>query len=350
MKKLLTLMLMLCLMMAFVACSTEEEEATRELNIYSWEGVFPQELLDAFEEETGITVNVSNYDSGETMLSKLEANDASGYDLIIADDYIAEMAIEADLVQKLDIDSLSNYEYINSAYQGQFYDVDDEYTVPHGAGIVSIVYDPSQVDFEITSYSDLWDESLVDSVGIVENSRVVTGVTLISLGYSLNEEDVDAIYEAGEALLELAPNIRVVADSNLQDSLLSGEISAGLMYTSQATLAMLSNPDLEVVLPSEGLGFGIMVEMITKNAENVEEAHEFIDFILEPENAKIAFEYLGYYSTNTGADELIEDEYKSFLTLPADLDVSGLEIAQNISDEAYEAHSLVWTAFVNELN
>ena len=46
--------------------------ASGELNLYTWEGMFPQEVLDGFTEETGIAVNYTNYDYGETMLSRLE--------------------------------------------------------------------------------------------------------------------------------------------------------------------------------------------------------------------------------------------------------------------------------------
>ena len=62
------------------------------------------------------------------------------------------------------------------------------------------------------------------------------------------------------------PNIRLIKDDNLQDDLISGEISAGVMYTSQVTMACLANPDLKVVYPSEGIGFGIMAQFVPVNA------------------------------------------------------------------------------------
>ena len=57
-----------------------------------------------------------------------------------------------DFAEKLDKDSLENIKNINPLYQGQFYDPDDEYTVPYGAGIPLIVYDPEQVDIDIKGY------------------------------------------------------------------------------------------------------------------------------------------------------------------------------------------------------
>ena len=140
----------------------------------------PQEVLDGFTEETGVKINYVNFDFDETMLAKLEAAGGGDYDLVIADDYIIETAISEDLVQKLDPSKLSNYKSINSVYQGQFFDPEDEYTVPYGAGVQTIVYDPSLVDLEITGYADLWDKSLEDSVGIIASSRVIDGMAPVS--------------------------------------------------------------------------------------------------------------------------------------------------------------------------
>lgn len=83
------------------------------------------------------------------MLEKLSMAKGGDYDIVIADDYILETAIQEGLAEKLDKDSLENIKNINPLYQGQFYDPDDEYTVPYGAGIPLIVYDTEQVDIDI---------------------------------------------------------------------------------------------------------------------------------------------------------------------------------------------------------
>ncbi len=177
------------------------------------------------------------------------------YDVVIADDYIIEQAVGQDLVQKLDKAEIPNYKNINPLYQGQFYDPKDEYTVPYGAGIPLIVYDPEQVDFEIKGYADLWNEALKDKVALTANYRVINGITLLTMGKSMNEEDTAVIGEAGEKLLELAPNVRMIQDDNTQNALLNGEAAVAFLYTSQVTQALSENPDLKVVYPQEGLAF-----------------------------------------------------------------------------------------------
>lgn len=317
--------------------------AGTELNLFTWDGMFPQEILDGFEEETGIRINYSNFDSDEDMLAKLEESEGGDYDLVIADDYIIELVIKEGLAQKLSRDKLSNFDNINPIFQGYFYDENDEYTVPYGAGIPLIVYDPEVTGFEMTSYEDLWNPALQDNVALTANYRVIDGIVLKTMGESFNTNDVAKIEEAGEKLKELAPNVRVINDNNTQDFLLSGEVGAAFLYTSQVTAALNANPDLKVCYPKEGLGFGIMAGFIPSKAPNADAAHAFLNYILAPENAAKCFEYLGYYCTNKAAEDYIPEEMKDMIVVP-DTVTKG-EIIQNVSQEAEDAHTKIWNEF-----
>jgi spermidine/putrescine-binding protein len=316
----------------------------KTLTLYTWEGMFPQDILDGFEKETGYRINYANFDYDETMLTMLERSRGRNYDLVIADDYIIETVIEKGLAQKLDKTKLLNYRNINPSYQRQFYDPRDEYTVPYGAGVQTIVYDPGKVNLDITGYADLWDSSLRDRVGIIGNWRVINGMALKVLGKSYNTEVIADIRAAGDRLLALAPNIRLIKDDQLEEDLLSGEITAAVMYTSQVTMAKMENPDLKVVFPREGIGFGIMAGFIPSRASNPEAAHAFLNYIMDAQVGAECFEYLGYYSTYSASDPYISAEFKEFLTLPQGFNVN-MEMIQNIGEAAEEEHSRVWTAF-----
>lgn len=330
------------------ASDAEETEAAAdlsgtELNLYTWDGMFPQEVLDGFEEKTGIRINYANFDYDEDMLAKLEETKGGDYDFVIADDYIIDTVRTEGLAQKLDTSKISNWSNINPVFQGQFYDPDDEYTIPYGAGIPLIVYDPSLVDVDIKGYKDLWDSSLKDNIALTSNYRVIDGITMMMLGYSMNDEDVDHIQEAGDKLLELAPNVRVINDNNTQDLLLSGEVGAAFLYTSQVSQAVTQNPDLKVVYPEEGLGFGIMAGFIPSDAPNAEAAYAFIEYLLDPEVAAQCFGYIGYYCTNKAAEEYISDDMKDLIVLPED--AAAGEIVQNVSAEAEDKYNEIWNEF-----
>ena len=299
MKKLLVCAL--CAAMVVPAFSVSVSADSKELVLYTWENMFPQEVLDGFEEETGIKVVYSNFDTDENMLEKLSMAKGGDYDVVVADDYIIETAIQEGLVEKLDTSKLSGWDNINPLYQGQFYDPNDEYTAPYGAGIPLIVYDPDMVDIDIKGYGDLWDESLEDSIALTANYRVINGITNLALGQDFNDQNLDDIAKTGEKLLELAPNVRLIQDDNTQDSLLNGEASVAFLYTSQVTAALQENPDLKVVYPEE---------------------------------------VLGYYCTNKAADSLLENQN---LVVPDS--VTEGSAVENISAEAEEAYNKNWTEF-----
>ena len=338
-KKAAAVMLCAALTAAMVTGVSVSAKDKDELVLYTWDGMVPQEVLDDFEKETGTKVVYSNFDTDETMLEKLSQAKGGDYDVVIADDYIIESAVKEGLVQKLDKDAITNWGNINPLFQGQFYDPDDEYTVPYGAGIPLIVYDPDQVDIDIKGYKDLWDPSLEDSVPIIGAYRVICGITQLSMGESMNEDDVDVISRTGEKLQELAPNIRLIQDDNTQNALLNGEASVAFLYTSQVTQALKDNPDLKVVYPEEGLGFGILGTFIPSEAPNAEAANEFINYLLQPEVTAKCINSVGYYNTNKAADDLVDEN----LVVPDD--VTKGESIENVSQEAEQEYNKIWTEF-----
>ena len=338
-KKAAAVMLCAALTAAMVTGVSVSAKDKDELVLYTWDGMVPQEVLDDFEKETGTKVVYSNFDTDETMLEKLSQAKGGDYDVVIADDYIIESAVKEGLVQKLDKDAITNWGNINPLFQGQFYDPDDEYTVPYGAGIPLIVYDPDQVDIDIKGYKDLWDPSLEDSVAIIGAYRVICGITQLSMGESMNEDDVDVISRTGEKLQELAPNIRLIQDDNTQNALLNGEASVAFLYTSQVTQALKDNPDLKVVYPEEGLGFGILGTFIPSEAPNAEAANEFINYLLQPEVTAKCINSVGYYNTNKAADDIVDEN----LVVPDD--VTKGESIENVSQEAEQEYNKIWTEF-----
>lgn len=355
-KKILALMISTALVaFMFAACGSDKENSqsgsrvdgavklSGELNLFTWDGMFPQEILDGFEKETGVRIRYSNFDYNEDMLAKLEEAEGGDYDLVFADDYIIELAIQEGLAQKLDTSKIDSYGNLNPVFMSQFYDPSNEYTVPYGAGIPLLVYDPALTDVEITGYADLWNPELEDNIALTANYRVVNGIALKVLGESYNTEELDVIRKAGEKMIELAPNVRVINDNNTQDLLISGEVAVAYLYTSQVFAALSARPDLKVVYPAEGLGFGVMAGFIPSKAPNADAAYAFLDYINRPENAAACFEYLGYYSTNKAADELISEEMKGFIVLPEG--ASEGESIHNISQEAEDLHAEIWNQF-----
>ncbi|MDR3336454.1 MAG: spermidine/putrescine ABC transporter substrate-binding protein [Treponema sp.] len=322
-------------------------QRNRELHIFTWEEMIPQEILDGFTRATGIKVILKNFVYNEDMLMELEMREEEGYyDLVIADDYIVDFVISEDqLAQKLDKSKLPNLKNVNPDYQHQFYDPNDEYTVPYGAGIMSIIYDPARIRTPITGYEDLRTPGLGKNVGIIGNYRVVNGMGLKALKKSYNTDNVADINAAGQWLLGLAPNVKVIDDEHLDQELTSGNISAAVVYNYMATNAKTANPRLEVVFPKEGIGFGIMPAFIPVKALNSPAAYAFLDWILDARRGAQCFEYLGYYCTFKASEQYISADMKNFVILPDSLKNRNKEMIENLSQEAEDAHARIWDTF-----
>lgn len=342
MKKLVSLLIVLLLAIPTLAPAEEE----KVLNILTWaEYISYDDIIAPFEAETGIRVDYSFFDSNEEMLLKLEAVDAGTYDIVLASDYIIDIARGRDMLHALDKEKLLNYANINPAFLSQFYDPDNAFTVPYVAGIPMLLYDPELVDIEVTGYNSLWDESLRDSVVIMDDARNVVGITLKSMGESLNVTDPEILAKAEEKLMQLKPNIRLLDYNSTHLAMISGEASIGYMFTPAVAWARMEKPELEFIYPEEGIGFGIDSLFVPKNAPHPDNAHAFLDFLLRPEIGVTIAQNQAYLNVNQAAEPLLSEEYLAnpVFKIPEDL-MADKEFIQDVG-EAQTIYTDIWTRF-----
>ena len=254
------------------------------LNFFSWATYIDDATVARFTEQTGIRVNYTTFASNEEMLLKMTMT-GNDYDVILASDYAINMLRKDGKLLPLDKEKLPNYANLDPAFLGQYYDENNEYTVPYTAGTPLIVYNPDLVDIEITGYEDLWNPALKDSVVIIDDARNIIGITLKTLGYSFNTTDDGQLAQAREKLMQLRPNIRSFNYDTPHNDLISGEVSVGYMFTPFVLLAMDEMPNLKVVYPKEGMGFGIDSLVISASAPHPDNAHVLLNFLLDSQVA-----------------------------------------------------------------
>lgn len=345
--KVMALVLVLAMgLMVFSGCQPTQSE-DKELVILTWQDYVPDSVIKQFEEKTGIKVVYNYFADSDEMLTKVQATGGSEYDIIIASDYAIDILRKQDMLLKLDKSKIPNYDNLDPNYLSEFYDPENEYTVPYGPGTPLIIYDPEKIDFEITGYNSLWDPRLEDSVVTLDYARVMVGFVLKSMGYSLNETDPELLALAEEKLMTLAPNIRVLDADNPHLVMLAGDASIGLMYGSQVAWAYGENPNLKVVYPIEGMGFGIDCVFAPKAAPHPGAVHEFMNFICDGQiSAEISMdENIMAISCNKAAVPYLSEEYKAnpVLYIPSEYMV-GREFIEDIGEVA-ESYSDIWSRF-----
>lgn len=347
MKKLIALGLCTCMTAALLSgCGSADKYPNGKVYVYNWGEYIDPETLDMFEKETGIQVIYDEFDTNETMYPKVEAG-ASNYDVVCPSDYMIQKMIDNDLLQELNWDNIPNAKAnIGAQYykQSEAFDPGNRYAVPYCWGTVGILYNKTMVDEPVTSWSILWNEKYADSILMQDSVRDLFMVGLKSLGYSMNSTDEKELNEAKDLLIQQKPLVQAYVIDQVRDKMIGNEAALGVIYSGEAIFTQRENPDLEYVIPKEGTNVWIDGWVIPKNAENVENAEKFIDFMCRGDIALLNFDYITYSTPNTAAQALIEDDdiRNSKIAFPDLSQYDGLETFSYLGDDADALYNDLW--------
>lgn len=347
MKKLIALGLCTCMTAALLSgCGSANKYPNGKVYVYNWGEYIDPETLDMFEKETGIQVIYDEFDTNETMYPKVEAG-ASNYDVVCPSDYMIQKMIDNDLLQELNWDNIPNAKAnIGAQYyeQSEAFDPGNRYAVPYCWGTVGILYNKTMVNEPVTSWSILWDEKYADSILMQDSVRDLFMVGLKSLGYSMNSTDENELNEAKDLLIHQKPLVQAYVIDQVRDKMIGNEAALGVIYSGEAIFTQRENPDLEYVIPKEGTNVWIDSWVIPKNAENVENAEKFIDFMCRGDIALLNFDYITYSTPNTAAQALIEDDdiRNSKIAFPDLSQYDGLETFSYLGDDADALYNDLW--------
>ncbi len=288
-----------------------DDDAENIVYVYSWGDYIDPETLEMFEEETGIHVVLDEFDTNENMYPRI-VEGAIHYDVICPSDYMIQKMIANNLLQPLDFEKLPNAKkYIGDAFfeqASESFDPGNHYAVPYCWGTVGIMYDTTKIEEPVDSWTILWNEKYRNEILMQDSSRDALMIPLKILGRSLNETDEIYLRQARDMLIKQKPLVQAYVVDEAKDKLISGEAAIGVVFSGEALQIMLANPDMNFAVPKEGTNFWIDSWVIARDAENVDNAHKFIDFMCRPDIAVINFDYLGYSTPNIAVRELEEDE------------------------------------------
>lgn len=346
-RKTITALLAAILIVALVGCSGSKDAG--QVNLMTWGGDFiPREIIDEFEKETGIKVNYKEVTSNEDMQSLLEAN-PDQYDLAVVTDYMVDILRQNGMLEKLDKSKLKNIANINPVYQGNYYDQNNEYSIPYAISTSFLLVNPEGVAEKgakpITGYADMWQEELKDSIVVVDWSVEIMGIALKALGYEYNETDPEKVAQAKEKLFALSDNIVRFETNTPEDSLVNGEAVIGFMYSNQAVKGQAADSKLEPVFPVEGMPIFIDGFVMSKDAPNKDNTYKFLDFIMRPEIAARIAEITNFTTPNKAAEEFLSDEFKNnpMLNIPDEV-AEKTSFYINVAD-VLEEYEHIYTEF-----
>ena len=276
------------------------------LYIYNWGEYTGENIISDFEEETGASVVMDNFDSNEQMYIKVANQEV--YDLLVPSDYMIQRLIEEDLLQKLDKSKLDCMDKLSHAVKGLPYDPNNDYSVPYFWGTVGIVYDTTKVDIEDLEregYNIFLDEKYKGDVYLYDSERDSFMMALKALGYSMNTENEQELLEAYDWLVQCVQTMdtEIVTDEII-DNMAQGRKALGLIYSGDATYVMAENEDMGYFMPEDGTNLWSDAMVIPKNAQNPDLAHAFINYACDYDGAYDNSSYVGYTAAN---EEVMND-------------------------------------------
>ncbi|MEE8361689.1 MAG: spermidine/putrescine ABC transporter substrate-binding protein, partial [Gemmatimonadales bacterium] len=217
-------LLMVIMVLALVAAACGDDDASGaqaladectlgetdgDLNLYNWTDYIPTgsiaedaevvDMLAAFEEDFGVKVVLTEYDSNETMLAQIEAG--VGYDVVVPSDYMVSIMRGADLLIKFNPDTVPNLSNIAAEFTELPYDPGNQYSAPYQWGTTGIGYLYGAIDdANGVSWGVIFDPDQADVntgfISLLDDERETMGAALIYLGYSINTLDEAQVDEA----------------------------------------------------------------------------------------------------------------------------------------------------------
>ncbi|CAL1239305.1 extracellular solute-binding protein [Candidatus Methylocalor cossyra] len=290
--------------------------AANEVRLFNWSDYIPDQVLQRFTAETGITVRLASYDSNEAMYAKLRLLQGKGYDVAVPSTYYVDKLRKEGLLHPLDKARLPNFRNLDPRHLDKPFDPGNRYSVPYLWGSAGIAVNAARIDpATVRSWADLWQPRFRGRLLLPNDMRDVFFAALRVLGFPANTTDPGQIRQAYVALQRLLPNVRLFNSDSPLTLLVTGEVDVGMVWNGNAYLAWKENPAIRYIYPSEGCLLWMDNLVILKGAENLEAAHRLLDFLLRPEIGKLIGENIGYALPNAEAVKLLAPEVRGNPTL-----------------------------------
>jgi len=271
-----------------------------ELRIYLPGEYISDEVIQQFEYEYSVEVIVDTFESNELMYTKLLTG--TSYDIVIPSDYMIERLIKEKMIQPLDKSKLTCMDMLYDGVKNMAFDPNNDYSIPYFWGNGGIVYDSTIVsseDVQRLGWDIFRDTTYKGQIYMYDSIRDIFMIALKQLGYSMNTSNPDELNEAYMWLCDVAKNMDpAFAADECIDGLAYGEKAMGFMYSGDAAYILSENENMRFYAPEMGTNYFVDAMCILNNAENIENAYKFMNYITDYDAAYENSSYVGYASVN----------------------------------------------------
>lgn len=285
----------------------------RKLEFYNWDTYIGETTLADFKSQSGVDVNMTLFASNDELFAKFRAGNP-GFDVIMpSNEYVARMG-EAGLLMPLDHAKIPNMSNIAPEFLDPDFDKGRKYSMPYTWLVLGIGYRKSKM--KGGAVPDSW-KYLFDSadykgkISLLGESMDLFRLVFKYLGHSVNDYNPEILKQAEDMLIKQKANIKNFHDDNGQDLLMSKEVDIVLEYNGDIAQSKVEDDDLDFVVPKEGSLLNSDCMCIPTGAPSPNNAHAFINFLLDGKNGADISKTILYPTPNAAAKALMDDTYKN---------------------------------------
>ncbi len=329
---------------ALLLASTGLASAEGTLQLFNWGNYTSPDLLAKFEAETGIKVTVTDYDSNDTALAKIEAG-GHGFDLVVPSANYVPIYVEKGLVQELDLSKLPTHGNIAPEWMNVSWDEGRKYSIPWQWGTTGVSVNTAVYGGDINTsavFLEVPDE-LKGKINVVPEMMDVIGLATMYHGGELCSEDLEVLKKVRDSLIAAKPNW-ISMDYGATENMSNNNWSASVNWNGSSMRVRLANPDVKYGYPREGYIMWMDSVMLLKDAQNVEEAYKFLDFITKPENAALISNFARYANGIAGSEAFMDPEMATApeVVIPEEFKAAG-KFYPICNEKSREYMTAIWT-------